>query len=98
MAEFIFNYRAPKGYVPGSADNLEAWNVWFGGMGPALIDIGKPVVDRQEVGSCGAEETQLNGFSIVQADDLEAALVIAAGCPFVGDGGGVEVGELTDLG
>ena len=31
------------------------------------------------------------------ADDLEAAVALAKGCPFLEDGGGVEVGALTIL-
>jgi YCII-related domain len=98
MATFIFTYRAPEGHVPGSpVDSIGVWNDWFAGMGPALVDYGKPVFDRSAVGTCSSEETQLSGYSIVEAADLESALAIAKGCPFVGHGGGVDVGALADL-
>jgi hypothetical protein len=47
------------------------------------------------VGNCGAD-TDLGGYSIVVADDLDAAMALIKGCPAVGDGGGVEVGEVTN--
>jgi YCII-related domain len=97
MATFIFTYRAPKGYVPGSEAALGRWQAWFGGVGDALIDYGKPVYERSGVGTWSSEETQLGGYSIIEASDLESALALAKGCPFVGIGGGVEVGELGDL-
>ena len=65
MATFIFTYRAPKGHVPGSsADSMSAWNEWFGGIGEALVDYGKPVFERTAVGTCSSEETELSGYSI----------------------------------
>jgi hypothetical protein len=98
MATFIFTYRAPKGYVPGtSEDAVGAWQVWMGRIGEALVDYGKPVFERSAVGSCSSEKTQLGGYSIMEASDLESALTIAKGCPILGLGGGVEVGELSDL-
>lgn len=97
MKQFVFAYRAPKGYVPGSEETIAAWQGWLGGMGGALLDYGKPAFTRAGVGDCTSEATELGGYSIVQADDLDSALEIAAGCPYVGDGGGVEVGELADV-
>jgi hypothetical protein len=97
MTSFIFSYRSPKGYVPGSEDALDAWYGWFDDMGEALVEHGKPVFERSAVGTCGSDETVLGGYSVVQANDLESALAIAKGCPLIGHGGGVEVGELTEL-
>jgi hypothetical protein len=97
MANFIFTYRTSKGYVPGAADAVDAWYGWFGDMGDALVDFGKPIFERRCVGTCGSDETVLGGYSVVQASDLESALAIAKGCPLIAHGGGVEVGELTDL-
>jgi len=48
------------------------------------------------VGSCEGD-TRLGGFSLIAADDMEAALEIARGCPSISAGGGVEVGALMDL-
>jgi hypothetical protein len=39
----------------------------------------------------------LGGYSLIRADDLATASSVAKGCPFVGAGGGVEVGLLMDL-
>jgi YCII-related domain len=98
VATFIFSYRAPKGYVAtASEDTMAAWQAWLGGMGEALVDYGKPVFERSAVGTSGSGETELGGYSVVQASDLESALAIAKGCPLVGHGGCVEVGELADL-
>jgi hypothetical protein len=39
----------------------------------------------------------LGGYTLVTADDLEAAVALAKGHPLLRQGGGVEVGELTVL-
>ncbi len=96
MAEFIFIYRAPADYTLGTPDGAAAWNAWFQGIGSQLRDLGKPVFVRGTVGDSG-DGAPLGGYSLVTAENLDEALTLAKGCPFVGVGGGVEVGELADL-
>jgi YCII-related domain len=96
MAEFVFAYRVPRDYVPADAGRSQAWKSWFEGIGQGLLDIGKPVIAASAVGSCEGD-MRLGGFSLIEADDMEAALEIARGCPSISAGGGVEVGALMDL-
>lgn len=96
MAKFILTYHAPEGYQPGSPDAVAAWQGWFQDMGEQVADIGQPISRRQALGNV-AEGTQLGGYSIVTADDLDAAAVLAKGCPFLQHGGGVQVGQLEAL-
>lgn len=96
MPEFVFTYRTLNGYTPNE-ETTSAWWAWFDGMGDQLVQLGKPVFDRGSVGETATETTQLGGYSIVSADDLESALAIAKGCPQVGAGGGVEVGLLGEV-
>jgi YCII-related domain len=96
MPPFVFSYRGPAGYVP----NLEvaaAWMAWFDSMGDQLVDPGKPVVALDSVGNTSSESTQLGGYSVIRADNLEAAKVIAKGCPQLDRNGGVEIGELGEV-
>jgi hypothetical protein len=96
MAEFIFTYRTPADYTPGTPDGIAAWNAWFQGMGSQLRDLGKPVFNRATAGD-SADGARLGGYSLVTAENLDEALTLAKGCPIVAAGGGVEVGELADL-
>jgi hypothetical protein len=95
MSTFVFVYRTPKDYV-GSPDAIAVWNAWFDSLGGGLVDRGNPVFTREVVGVSG-DATMLGGYSLVTADDMEAAVGLAKGCPAMEDGGGVEVGELTIL-
>jgi hypothetical protein len=96
MPKFLFAYRAPKDYKPGSADTMAAWNGWFESMGADVVSVGNPVFERSTLGNCAAD-TVLGGYSLVTADGLEAAVELAKGCPFLQQGGGIEVGELAQL-
>jgi hypothetical protein len=97
MPTFVFVYRAPQGYQASTPDATARWSAWFQSMGPDLVDIGRPVGESAAVGNCGDASRSLGGYSLIRSDDLSSALAVAKGCPFVGSGGGVEVGALLDL-
>jgi len=96
MSSYVFVYRAPSDYGPGTPDAPAAWQAWFEQLGGSLLDAGNPVFARRVIGS-GPSETVLGGYSLVSAVDLDAAVKLAEGCPYLGAGGSVEVGELTLL-
>ena len=95
MTQFAFVYRLPEHYVPGNEQSVTAWTAWFAGIGPDLLDLGKPVIRAESVGET-THGVRLAGFSVVQAPDLDTAIAIARGCPAIADGGGVEIGTLTE--
>jgi hypothetical protein len=93
MTTYLFANRAPKDYR-GSADGLEAWNKWFDELGSHLVERGNPAFRRESVGAA-TTATDLVGYTLVEAKDLDEAVGLAKTCPLVGWGGGIEVGELT---
>jgi hypothetical protein len=96
MPQYLFAYRTPKSYVPGDSEAMAKWTGYFEELGSAVDQIGNPVFTASTVGACD-ESTRLGGFSFVQADDLESAVALAKGAPTIAAGGGVEVGEITEL-
>jgi len=99
MPQYIFSYRSAKDRDP-SADGsqLPAWEAFLNDViGPNVVDPGRPVFEPSTVlGETGAS-TQIGGYSVVTADDLEAAVAMASSCPSISHGGGVEVGVLAEL-
>ena len=96
MAEYVISYRAPQDYMPGREDDMAAWAAWFKNIGNNLVDFGSPVRDTIQIGDCGAGQ-RLRGYSVISADDLDAALLVAKGCPGLQDAGfGVEVGVVEE--
>ena len=97
MAKYVISYRAPKDYVPGREDDLAAWANWFQSIGEDLVDFGSPVRDTIQIGDCGTGQ-RLRGYSVISADDLDTALLVAKGCPGLQDTGfGVEVGAVEEM-
>jgi YCII-related domain len=96
MPKYVLTYRNPTGYTP-TAETRAAWTAWFDSMGDQLVDLGKPAVGRASLGNCSMDSTELGGYSVIEADDLEAAAAVAKGCPHLNRGGGVEVGQLGEV-
>jgi hypothetical protein len=96
MPIFVLTYRNLIGYAP-SPESTAAWMAWFDSMREQLVDRGKPVTDRSCLGDCTTDRTQLGGYTLISADDLDGALAIAKGCPHLDRGGGVEIGQLGEV-
>jgi hypothetical protein len=105
MADFVFVYRTPNavaqsrseaGKYTASSDHLAGWEAWFSEIGASVTGPGSPAFARSTLGETGPG-TALAGYTIITADDLEAAVALAQGCPVLRQGGGVEVGELTTV-
>jgi hypothetical protein len=110
MANFLFVYRNSgdsygKMTPEEMQQQMQKWQAWIGeGLrkgwmveaGDGLKTEGK-VVNAKKVVTDGpfveAKEI-VGGFSIVQADSLEAAAELARGCPIFQRGGSVEVRPL----
>jgi hypothetical protein len=95
MPTFVFTYRLPPGYAR-TPESGAAWQAWFDGMGSHLAELGKPAMESAAVGNCGPG-TELAGYSLISAADLDEALAVAKDCPSVARDGGVEVGRLGEV-
>ena len=99
MAKYLLAYRG--GGMPeteeAQAKVIEAWGVWFGQLGAAVADPGNPVSQARTVGPDGSVSgdgrSSLSGYSIISADSLDAAIVLAKGCPVLQGGASIEVCE-----
>ena len=96
MTNFVFSYRVPADYRPG-AEAAAEWQAWFGGMGSAVVDIGHAVTDYASLGEVGDNGSRMIGYSVVSAEDIDSALVLAKDCPALRVGGGVEFGPVMEV-
>ena len=107
MSKFIFLYRGPatpmEDFTPDqAAEQMRAWGAWMEKVGPALVDAGSPFGPRTTVSDNGTSPaaSDQNGYSIVEADSLDAAKGYADGHPFLSEGKGrftVEIFELMPM-
>ena len=110
MAKFLFVYRNdPNAYNKMTPEEgqqqMQKWEKWIGeGMqkgwmldpGDALTPEGRVVRGKVVTDGPFVEAKEVvGGFSIVQADTIEAAAQLAKGCPGLQIGGTVEVRRLA---
>lgn len=103
MPNYIIAYhggREPESPEEG-AKQMARWKEWLGGLGDDVVNPGTPLGKSKIVSTDGVSDysgpASLTGFSIVRADDLDAALEIAKACPFV-EIGTLEVAEVKEMG
>jgi hypothetical protein len=104
MPKFIFAYHG--GGMPETPEEgarmMAAWNDWYADMGDALVDGGAPVGQSMTVSPTGVTgdggANPLSGYTVVNADSVEAACEMAKGCPMIADGSGsVEVAPVIEM-
>ncbi len=103
MTKFVFAYHGgPSSMSPeeGKA-HMAQWMAWMQGLGDAVVDPGLPVGKSKTVSRDGVTDdggsNPLSGFTVVQADTIEAAVDMAKRCPHVAIGGTIEVAPAFDM-
>jgi len=102
MPRFVLVYHG--GARPMSEGEAEAnkrrYMAWMREVGSALVSPANPFGPSKLVSSDGVRDLPpseaLSGYSVVEAGDLDAALAIAASCPFL-DIGNLEVAPLMEM-
>jgi hypothetical protein len=93
MPTYLITNRITDSFRPGP-EAFAAWTAWFERLGAHLEDRGNPAFSRTTLGDCGPE-TMLGGYTLITADNLDAAVTLAQSHPLLTLGGGLEIGELT---
>ena len=74
---------------------------WLFSLGDSAVSPANPFKNTSTVNSDGSvttgSTTSMSGFTIIEADSMDAALSIAKACPFLDIGGSLEVSELIQM-
>ncbi len=74
---------------------------WLSSLGESAISPANPLKNTSTVNPDGnvtsGGATTMSGYTIIEADSMEAALSIAKACPFLDIGGSLEVSELVEM-
>ena len=106
MAKFMYLYRGPAPSTDMTAEQdaerMAAFGAWMDKVGTALVDVGSPFGSKAALRDDGTEAAagDLIGYTIVEADDLDAAKALTDGLPFLSNRGGtcaVEIFELLSM-
>ncbi|MVU81499.1 hypothetical protein GPX89_30200 [Nocardia sp. ET3-3] len=92
MSTFILTFRNDPTVTPTAAQE-QLWADWFAEIQEHIADFGTRVGQAVMLGDNPATPDSLSGFMKVEADNLDAAVKLASGCPGLTYGGRVEVGE-----
>ena len=103
MPQYMITYLG--GDKPSSPEegkqHLSKYRVWLSSLGESAVSPANPLKGTSTVNSDGTvttgSTTSMSGFTIIEADSMEAALLIAKACPFLDIGGSLEVSELVEM-
>lgn len=107
MANFVILYSGGSGMAatPEEQQKIMAdWGAWYGKLGAAIVDGGSPFAASKhyrgpgEAGDGPLGDTPATGYTIIQADSLDAATALCADHPHLSHGGQVQVFEGLDMG
>ncbi len=84
-----------------SKQNFAKYKEWLASLGVSVISPANPFKDTRTVNSDGSvttgSTTAMSGYTIIEADSMDAALEMAKACPFLDIGGSLEVAELVEM-
>ena len=103
MAQYMITYLG--GDQPSSPEegkqHFSKYMEWLASLGDAAVSPANPIKNTSTVNPDGTVSTggttSMSGFTTVEADSMDAALLMAKACPFLDIGGSLEVSELMQM-
>ena len=84
-----------------ASEHFAKYSKWLADLGDAVIVPTIPLKDTKTVSAGGTVRdggsSLMSGFTILKAESLNDALVIAQNCPFLEIGGSLEVSEFMQV-
>lgn len=103
MSQFVISYIG--GDKPASPDegraHMAKYMAWLKNLGDAAVSPMNPLGQTHTIKPDGVvsegSDINMSGYTIVEADSIEAAIAIAKDCPFLEVNGTLEVSELIKM-
>jgi len=103
MPQYLITYLG--GDKPSSPEegkkHMAEYMDWLKSLGSAAVSPANPLKGTSTVNPDGSVtaggKTMMSGYTIIEAESMEAALSIAKKCPFLKMGGSLEVSELIKM-
>ncbi len=81
--------------------HFEKYREWLGSLGDSLVSPANPLKDTTVITPDGkvtpGSTTEMSGFTVLQANSLQAAIEMSKTCPFLEIGGTLEVSEMMRM-
>ena len=97
LKKYMLLYKGPA--TPPNASH-EKWPAWFDKIGDQLVSIGSPMENGWVLhsdGSKGDSATNLNGYSIIQARNINAVESLVKDHPYLAQGSDEFTVEIFEL-
>ena len=103
MAQYIITYLG--GDMPSSPEegqkHFAKYREWLTKMGDSVLSPANPLKDTSTIKPDGSitpgSTSAMSGFTVIEAESMDAALNAARNCPFLEIGGILEVSELMKM-
>ncbi len=103
MAQYFISYLG--GNPPSTPEEGKAhfakYQAWMASLGEAVVSPANPFKDTHTIQPDGAinagSQTNMSGYTVIEAASIDAALECAKSCPFLDIGGTLEVSELIPM-
>ena len=105
MARYLLLYSGDQTIASREEQDrmLEEWVAWYEKLGAAIADGGDPVGASKHISGPGVPAQDgpggmpASGYTVIEADSLDAAAAICADHPHLAYGGSVHIFETIDL-
>jgi hypothetical protein len=108
MPNYVVLYNAPVSAEAQMENNdpdmaaaaMQAWNDWSAKVGSGMVDLGTPLGNARRVATDGASQadSEVAGYSILQAADIDSAVALLDGHPHLQmPGASIEVHETLEI-
>lgn len=106
MTKFVLTYHGGAHEMPTSDvekdQMMEAWGAWFAELGDHLVDGGSPFGPRVALAADGSVTDggivqDLNGFGVIEAESMDAAIALSKGCPVLAGGSTVQISQAVEI-
>lgn len=103
MSQYMITYLG--GNQPATPEegkqHFAKYKQWLSSLGDAAVSPANPLKDTCTVNADGSVtsggSSTMSGFTVVEADSMDAAMKMAKACPFLEIGGSLEVSELMKM-
>ena len=103
MAQYVIVYLggSPPSTPEEGKQHMAKYMDWLSSLGDKAVSPANPLKGTQTVNPDGSVsdggESGMSGYTIIEADSMEAAMAVAKACPFLEIGGSLEVSELMKM-
>jgi len=102
MSKFVLMFHGGEEPEAPSPEGMELWMAWFGELGESVVEMGAPfgvtaTIASDGTVSEGSGADAATGYTVIEAANLDDAVMKAKGCPGLRSGGSVKVHEAMEM-